>query len=124
MMYRFNGRKISEGINQCILFYSKKDFENTNMLIFHILSKAAVVQGISISEWCLRSQVRSHRVLAFSFFSCSISQENSGNVKKLPEQGMYLSRSRTGNIFPSWTVVVRRHHVYVPEFHCPSCNSA
>ncbi len=36
---------------------------------------------------------------------------------------MYLSRSRTGNIFPSWTVVVRRHHVYVPEFHCPSCNS-
>jgi hypothetical protein len=36
---------------------------------------------------------------------------------------MYLSLSRTGNIFPSWTVVVRRHHVYVPEFHCPSCNS-
>ena len=37
---------------------------------------------------------------------------------------MYLSRSRTGNIFPSWTVVVRRHHVYVREFHLPSCNSA
>jgi hypothetical protein len=37
---------------------------------------------------------------------------------------MYLPRSYTGNIFPSWTVVVRRHHVYVREFHLPSCNSA
>ena len=36
---------------------------------------------------------------------------------------MYLPRSHTGNIFPSWTVVVRRHHVYVREFHRPSCNS-
>jgi hypothetical protein len=30
---------------------------------------------------------------------------------------MYLSRSHTENIFPSWTVVVWRHHVYAPEFH-------
>jgi hypothetical protein len=37
---------------------------------------------------------------------------------------MYLYRSRTGNIFPSWTIVVWRHHVYVREFHRPSCNSA
>ncbi len=37
---------------------------------------------------------------------------------------MYLSRSHTENIFPSWTVVVWRHHVYVPEFHRPSCDSA
>jgi hypothetical protein len=44
--------------------------------------------------------------------------------EKLPEQGMYLSRSRTGNIFPYRTVVVLRHHVYVPEFHDPSCYSA
>jgi hypothetical protein len=36
---------------------------------------------------------------------------------------MYLPRSHTGNIFPSWIVVVRRHHVYVREFHRPSCNS-
>jgi hypothetical protein len=36
---------------------------------------------------------------------------------------MYLSRSHTGNIFPPWTVVVWRHHVYVREFHRPSCNS-
>jgi hypothetical protein len=36
---------------------------------------------------------------------------------------MYLSRAHTGNIFPSWTVVVWRHHVYVREFHGPSCNS-
>jgi hypothetical protein len=36
---------------------------------------------------------------------------------------MYLSRSRTGNIFPYRTVVVLRHHVYVPEFHDPSCYS-
>jgi hypothetical protein len=36
---------------------------------------------------------------------------------------MYLPRSHTENIFPSWTVVVRRHHVYVREFHLPSCNS-
>ncbi len=36
---------------------------------------------------------------------------------------MYLPRPHTGNIFPSWTVVVRRHHVYVREFHRPSCNS-
>jgi hypothetical protein len=36
---------------------------------------------------------------------------------------MVLPRSHTGNIFPSWTVVVRRHHVYVREFHLPSCNS-
>jgi hypothetical protein len=43
--------------------------------------------------------------------------------EKLPEQGMYLSRSRTGNIFPYKTVVVLRHHVYVPEFHDPSCYS-
>jgi hypothetical protein len=43
--------------------------------------------------------------------------------EKLPEQGMYLSRSRTGNIFPYRTVVVLRHHVYVPEFHDPSCYS-
>ena len=33
---------------------------------------------------------------------------------------MYLPRSHTGNIFPSWTVVVRRHHVYEREFHLPS----
>ncbi len=26
--------------------------------------------------------------------------------------------------FPSWKVVIRRHHVYVREFHRPSCNSA
>jgi hypothetical protein len=37
---------------------------------------------------------------------------------------MYLSRSHAENIFPSWTVVVWRHHVYVPEFHRPSCDSA
>jgi hypothetical protein len=43
--------------------------------------------------------------------------------EKLPEQGMYLSRSRSGNIFPYRTVVVLRHHVYVPEFHDPSCYS-
>jgi hypothetical protein len=36
---------------------------------------------------------------------------------------MYLPLSHTGNIFPSWTVVIRRHHVYVREFHRPSCNS-
>ncbi len=36
---------------------------------------------------------------------------------------MYLPRSHTGNIFPSRTVVVWRHHVYVREFHRPSCNS-
>ncbi len=36
---------------------------------------------------------------------------------------MNLSRSHMGNIFPSWTVVVWRHHVYVREFHRPSCNS-
>jgi hypothetical protein len=36
---------------------------------------------------------------------------------------MNLSRSHTGNIFPSWTIVVWRHHVYVQEFHRPSCNS-
>jgi hypothetical protein len=53
MMYRFNGHKISGGINQCYLFYSKKDYQNTNMLIFPNLGKAAVVQGISSSEWCL-----------------------------------------------------------------------
>ncbi len=53
MMYRFNGHKISEGINKCYLFYSKKDFQNTNMLIFQVLCKAAVVQGLSSSEWCL-----------------------------------------------------------------------
>jgi hypothetical protein len=47
MMYRFNGHKISEGINQCYLFYSKKDFQSTNLLIFQVLRKAAVVQGIS-----------------------------------------------------------------------------
>jgi hypothetical protein len=81
MMYRFNGRKISEGLNKCYLFYSRKDFQNTKLLIFHILCKAAVVQGISRSEWCLRSQVRSHPVLAVYFFSCSISRENSGSVK-------------------------------------------
>jgi hypothetical protein len=55
MMYRFNGHKISEGINQCYLLYSKKDFQCTNLLIFQVLRKAAVVQGISSSEWCLRS---------------------------------------------------------------------
>ncbi len=36
---------------------------------------------------------------------------------------MYLSCSHTENIFPSWTVVVWRHHVYVLEFHRPSCDS-
>ncbi len=81
MMYRFNGRKISEGINQCFLFYSKKDFQNTNLLIFHNLLKAAVVQGISSSEWCRRWQVRSHHVLARYYFSCSITRENSGSFK-------------------------------------------
>ncbi len=81
MMYRFNGRKISEGINQCYLFYFKKDFKNTNLLIFHCESKAAVVQGISSSKWCIRSQVRSHPVLVLYFFSYSISPENSGSVK-------------------------------------------
>jgi hypothetical protein len=43
--------------------------------------------------------------------------------QKPPEQSRYLPRSQTGNIFPSWTVVVRRHHVYVREFHLPSCYS-
>jgi hypothetical protein len=37
---------------------------------------------------------------------------------------MYLPRFHTGNIFPSWTVVVWRHHVYAREFHLSSCNSA
>ncbi len=36
---------------------------------------------------------------------------------------MYLPLSHTGNIFPSWTVVVRRHYVYEREFHLPSCIS-
>ncbi len=36
---------------------------------------------------------------------------------------MHLPRSHTGNIFPLWTIVVWRHHVYVREFHCQSCNS-
>ncbi len=37
---------------------------------------------------------------------------------------MYLPRSHTGNIFPSWTIVVRHHHVYLRKFDRPSCNSA
>ena len=123
MMYRFNGHKISEGINQCYLFYSKKDFQSTNLLIFQVLRKAAVVQGISSSEWCLRSQVRYHPVLALYFIFMQYIAGKFRKCEKLPEQGMYLSRSRTGNIFPYRTVVVLRHHVYVPEFHDPSCYS-
>ncbi len=90
---------------------------------FPLLYRVAVAQRISSSQWCLRSQDRFYSVLAFYVFSCSISPENSGSVKKPLVQSMYLPRSHTGNIFPSWTVVVRRHHVYVREFHRPSCNS-
>jgi hypothetical protein len=68
-----------------------------------------VAQRISISQWCLGSQDRSFPVLAF--------------ILKTAVPSMYLPRSHTGNIFPSWTVVVRRHHVYVREFHHPSCYS-
>ncbi len=46
----------------------KKDFQNANVLIFLISRKAAVVQGISMSEWCLRSQVRSTLCSHFAFF--------------------------------------------------------
>ncbi len=102
---------------------SLKDFQNTIMLIFPYRYYVAVAQRISSSQWCLRSQDRSYPVLAFYFFSCSISPENSGGVKKPLVPSMYLPRSHTGNIFPSWTVVVRRHHVYVREFHLLSCNS-
>ncbi len=108
MMYQCNGRKMNEGIN---LSYSL--LRKTKLLIFLVILKVAVVQGIISCEWCLRSWVRSHPVLALYFFSSSISRENSGSVKKIPERGMYLSRSHTENIFPSWTVVVWRHHVYV-----------
>ncbi len=88
--------------------------------MFH---KVRVVQGISSSEWCLRTQVRSHPVLTFSFCQVVYRGKIPEMLKKLPEQGMYLSRSLTGNTFPSGTVVVWRHHVYVREFHHPSCNS-
>jgi hypothetical protein len=44
-----------------------KDFQNTKVLIFQLECKAAVVQGISGSEWCLISKFRSHPVLALSF---------------------------------------------------------
>ncbi len=51
------------------------------MLIFPLTYHVAVAQRISSSQWCLRSQNRSYRALAFNFFSCSISPENSGSVK-------------------------------------------
>jgi hypothetical protein len=62
-------------------------------------------------------------VLALYFFFMQYIAGKFRKCEKLPEQGMYLSRSRTGNIFPYRTVVVLRHHVYVPEFHDPSCYS-
>ena len=77
MTYQCNGRKINEGIN---LFYSI--LRNTNLLIFLNICMAGVVQGISSGELYIRSWVRSHRVLALFFFSCSISRENSGSVRK------------------------------------------
>jgi hypothetical protein len=76
-MYQCNGHKMNEGIN---LFYSI--LRKTKLLIFLIELKVAVVQGISSGEWCLRSWVRSHPVLALYFFSSSISRENSGSVNK------------------------------------------
>ncbi len=60
-------------------------------------------------------------------FPCNISRENSGSVKKLTEKNRYLPRSQTGNIFPSLTnltVVLRRHPVWVREFHLQFCYSA
>jgi hypothetical protein len=63
-------------------------------------------------------------VLALYFIFMQYIAGKFRKCEKLPEQGMYLSRSRTGNIFPYRTVVVLRHHVYVPEFHDPSCYSA
>ncbi len=62
-------------------------------------------------------------MLALYFIFMQYIAEKFRKCEKLPEQGMYLSRSRTGNIFPYRTVVVLRHHVYVPEFHDPSCYS-
>jgi hypothetical protein len=62
-------------------------------------------------------------VLALYFIFMQYIAGKFRKCEKLPEQGMYLSRSRTGNIFPYRTVVVLRHHVYVPEFHDPSCYS-
>jgi hypothetical protein len=76
-MYQCNGRKMNEGIN---LSYSL--LRKTKLLIFLVLLKVAVVQGISSGEWCLRSWVRSYPMLALYFFSSSISRENSGSVKK------------------------------------------
>ncbi len=120
VLYQFNGPKMYVG-NKSFLSFSKKDFQSTTLLIFSLEYHVAVAQRISSSRWCLRSQDRSYPVLALTFFSCSISPENSGSVKN--RWCVYLPRSHTGNIFQSWTVVVRRHHVYVREFHHPSCNS-
>ena len=63
MMYQCNGRKMNEGIN---LSYSL--LRKTKLLIFLVLLKVAVVQGISSGELCVRSWVRSHRVRNFHFF--------------------------------------------------------
>jgi hypothetical protein len=76
MMYQCNGRKMNEGVN---LFYSI--LKNTKLLIFLDIFKVPVVQEISSGQWCLRSWVRTHPVLAFCFFSRSILRENSGCVK-------------------------------------------
>jgi hypothetical protein len=62
-------------------------------------------------------------VLALYFIFMQYIAGKFRKCEKLPDQGMYLSRSRTGNIFPYRTVVVLRHHVYVPEFLDPSCYS-
>jgi hypothetical protein len=124
MMYQFNGRKMCEGNALFYSFLSKKDFQNTNLLFFPIKCKVAMAQRMNNSEWGLRSLVRSYPMLTFYFFPCSISRENSGSVKNRRRKAgiIYPSLIRE-NIFSSWTVVVRRHHVYVQEFHLPSCNS-
>ncbi len=78
-------------------------------------------QRMNSGEWCLRSRVRSYPVLLL--FSMQYITGKFRKCQKPPEDSMIVPRSHTGNIFQSWTVVVRRHHVYVREFHLPSCNS-
>ncbi len=107
------------------LFYSftRKTFKIQSCYFFLLPWKIVVAQRMNSSEWCQRSQIQSYLVLS-SYFFHAVYHGKIPEVQKLPAESMYLPRSHTGNIFPSWTVVVRRHHVSSREFHLPSCNSA
>jgi hypothetical protein len=108
---------MNTGIN---LFYSI--LRKTNLLIFLIMCKAAVVQGISSGKWCLRSWVGSHPVLALYFFHAVYRGKIPEVLKNSRARHVFIPLSY-GKYFPVLDRCRLRHHVYVPEFHRPSCDS-